>query len=40
MDLIKKGASVFFFPEGTRTKDGNLGVFKVSFHAIIFTFVD
>ncbi|KAK2408143.1 Phospholipid/glycerol acyltransferase family protein [Trifolium repens] len=28
MDLIKKGASVFFFPEGTRTKDGNLGVFK------------
>ncbi|GLU01345.1 hypothetical protein SLE2022_186570 [Rubroshorea leprosula] len=28
MDLIKKGASVFFFPEGTRSKDGKLGVFK------------
>ncbi|KAI5441184.1 branched-chain-amino-acid transaminase bat2 [Lathyrus oleraceus] len=28
MDLIKKGASVFFFPEGTRTKDGKLGAFK------------
>ncbi|KAJ0089787.1 hypothetical protein Patl1_14590 [Pistacia atlantica] len=29
MDLIKKGASVFFFPEGTRSKDGKLGAFKV-----------
>ncbi|KAL2524010.1 1-acyl-sn-glycerol-3-phosphate acyltransferase 1 [Abeliophyllum distichum] len=26
--LIKKGASVFFFPEGTRSKDGKLGPFK------------
>lgn len=28
MDLIKNGASVFFFPEGTRSKDGKLGDFK------------
>ncbi|XP_059286204.1 1-acyl-sn-glycerol-3-phosphate acyltransferase BAT2, chloroplastic [Lycium ferocissimum] len=28
IDLIKKGASVFFFPEGTRSKDGKLGPFK------------
>ncbi|KAK4784351.1 hypothetical protein SAY86_018719 [Trapa natans] len=28
VDLIKKGASVFFFPEGTRSKDGKLGAFK------------
>lgn len=28
MDLLRKGASVFFFPEGTRSKDGRLGVFK------------
>ncbi|XP_027173594.1 1-acyl-sn-glycerol-3-phosphate acyltransferase 1, chloroplastic-like isoform X1 [Coffea eugenioides] len=28
MDLVKKGASVFFFPEGTRSKDGKLGTFK------------
>ncbi|GMH07072.1 hypothetical protein Nepgr_008912 [Nepenthes gracilis] len=28
MDLIKRGASVFFFPEGTRSKDGKLGAFK------------
>ncbi|POO03270.1 Phospholipid/glycerol acyltransferase [Trema orientale] len=28
MDLIKKGASVFFFPEGTRSKDGKPGAFK------------
>ncbi|KAG6512366.1 hypothetical protein ZIOFF_030477 [Zingiber officinale] len=28
MDFIKKGASVFFFPEGTRSKDGKLGTFK------------
>ncbi|KAK2646817.1 hypothetical protein Ddye_022012 [Dipteronia dyeriana] len=28
MDLIKNGASVFFFPEGTRSKDGTLGAFK------------
>lgn len=26
--LVKKGASVFFFPEGTRSKDGKLGAFK------------
>ncbi|KAJ3680237.1 hypothetical protein LUZ60_016515 [Juncus effusus] len=28
MDLVRKGASVFFFPEGTRSKDGKLGAFK------------
>ncbi|XP_062205741.1 1-acyl-sn-glycerol-3-phosphate acyltransferase BAT2, chloroplastic-like [Phragmites australis] len=28
VDLVNKGASVFFFPEGTRSKDGKLGVFK------------
>ena len=28
MDLLKRGASVFFFPEGTRSKDGKLGIFK------------
>lgn len=28
MTLVKQGASVFFFPEGTRSKDGKLGVFK------------
>ncbi|KAG8367598.1 hypothetical protein BUALT_Bualt16G0089000 [Buddleja alternifolia] len=28
ISLIKKGASVFFFPEGTRSKDGKLGPFK------------
>ncbi|KAL8037340.1 hypothetical protein ABFX02_11G033000 [Erythranthe guttata] len=28
MALVKKGASVFFFPEGTRSKDGKLGPFK------------
>ncbi|KAJ4867847.1 hypothetical protein Rs2_50606 [Raphanus sativus] len=28
MELVKKGASVFFFPEGTRSKDGRLGAFK------------
>uniref|UniRef100_A0A803LME8 1-acyl-sn-glycerol-3-phosphate acyltransferase n=1 Tax=Chenopodium quinoa TaxID=63459 RepID=A0A803LME8_CHEQI len=28
MDLIRGGASVFFFPEGTRSKDGKLGAFK------------
>ncbi|KAK3006999.1 hypothetical protein RJ639_017060 [Escallonia herrerae] len=28
MDLVKKGGSVFFFPEGTRSKDGKLGDFK------------
>ncbi|XP_058186252.1 1-acyl-sn-glycerol-3-phosphate acyltransferase BAT2, chloroplastic isoform X2 [Rhododendron vialii] len=27
-DFLKKGASVFFFPEGTRSKDGKLGAFK------------
>ncbi|KAL3533067.1 hypothetical protein ACH5RR_006588 [Cinchona calisaya] len=27
-DLVKKGASVFFFPEGTRSRDGKLGGFK------------
>ncbi|EOA16893.1 hypothetical protein CARUB_v10005118mg [Capsella rubella] len=30
MELLKKGASVFFFPEGTRSKDGRLGPFKVN----------
>lgn len=29
MDLVKKGASVFFFPEGTRSRNGSLGSFKV-----------
>ncbi|CAI0394579.1 unnamed protein product [Linum tenue] len=28
IDLVNKGASVFFFPEGTRSKDGKLGAFK------------
>nr|XP_010919015.1 1-acyl-sn-glycerol-3-phosphate acyltransferase 1, chloroplastic [Elaeis guineensis] len=28
MDLVRKGASVFLFPEGTRSKDGKLGAFK------------
>ncbi|KAI3722615.1 hypothetical protein L2E82_33656 [Cichorium intybus] len=28
MELVKNGGSVFFFPEGTRSKDGNLGTFK------------
>ncbi|KAK9665727.1 hypothetical protein RND81_14G131700 [Saponaria officinalis] len=28
MDLIRGGASVFFFPEGTRSKSGKLGAFK------------
>ncbi|XP_047945489.1 1-acyl-sn-glycerol-3-phosphate acyltransferase BAT2, chloroplastic-like isoform X5 [Salvia hispanica] len=28
ISLIKKGASVFFFPEGTRSRDGKLGTFK------------
>lgn len=27
-DLLSKGASVFFFPEGTRSRDGKMGVFK------------
>lgn len=35
MELIRKGASVFFFPEGTRSKDGKLGAFKVSEHCIL-----
>jgi len=32
VDLVGKGASIFFFPEGTRSKDGKLGVFKVRFY--------
>ncbi|CAH8351258.1 unnamed protein product [Eruca vesicaria subsp. sativa] len=28
MELVKKGASMYFFPEGTRSKDGRLGPFK------------
>ncbi|KAK9054100.1 hypothetical protein SSX86_025177 [Deinandra increscens subsp. villosa] len=28
MEIVKNGGSVFFFPEGTRSKDGRLGVFK------------
>ncbi|KAK8444818.1 hypothetical protein SEVIR_9G204601v4 [Setaria viridis] len=28
VDLVGKGASVFFFPEGTRSRDGKLGAFK------------
>lgn len=27
-DMIKKGISIFLFPEGTRSKDGRLGEFK------------
>ncbi|CAN6466233.1 unnamed protein product [Victoria cruziana] len=28
IDIVKKGASVFFFPEGTRSRDGRMGPFK------------
>ncbi|KAG9137386.1 hypothetical protein Leryth_017713 [Lithospermum erythrorhizon] len=28
IELVKKGASVFFFPEGTRSLDGKVGPFK------------
>ncbi|XP_076900515.1 1-acyl-sn-glycerol-3-phosphate acyltransferase BAT2, chloroplastic-like isoform X1 [Bidens hawaiensis] len=28
MELVKAGGSVFFFPEGTRSRDGSLGTFK------------
>lgn len=28
IDCVRNGASVFFFPEGTRSKDGKLGAFK------------
>uniref|UniRef100_A0A1D1ZD99 1-acyl-sn-glycerol-3-phosphate acyltransferase n=1 Tax=Anthurium amnicola TaxID=1678845 RepID=A0A1D1ZD99_9ARAE len=28
IELVKKGASVYFFPEGTRSKDGKLCAFK------------
>ncbi|KAF5766313.1 putative 1-acylglycerol-3-phosphate O-acyltransferase [Helianthus annuus] len=28
MEIVKNGGSVFFFPEGTRSKDGRLGNFK------------
>ncbi|CAA6663637.1 unnamed protein product [Spirodela intermedia] len=28
IELVKKGTSVYFFPEGTRSKDGILGAFK------------
>jgi 1-acyl-sn-glycerol-3-phosphate acyltransferase len=35
VDLVGKGASVFFFPEGTRSRDGKLGVFKVRFYQTI-----
>lgn len=28
MEIVKNGGSVFLFPEGTRSKDGRLGVFK------------
>lgn len=31
MDLLRKGGSVFFFPEGTR-RDGDVGSFKVCGH--------
>ncbi len=27
-DKIRSGSSVFFFPEGTRSRDGRLGIFK------------
>ena len=35
VDLVGKGASVFFFPEDTRSRDGKLGVFKVRFYQTI-----
>ncbi|KAK1422039.1 hypothetical protein QVD17_24881 [Tagetes erecta] len=28
MEIVKNGGSVFFFPEGTRSKDGRMGIFK------------
>jgi 1-acyl-sn-glycerol-3-phosphate acyltransferase len=31
MNLVREGASVFFFPEGTRSRDGKMGHFKVFF---------
>ncbi|XP_020684349.1 1-acyl-sn-glycerol-3-phosphate acyltransferase 1, chloroplastic [Dendrobium catenatum] len=34
MDCVRKGASVFFFPEGTRSKDGKLGAFKKGAFAV------
>ncbi|PKA54198.1 1-acyl-sn-glycerol-3-phosphate acyltransferase 1, chloroplastic [Apostasia shenzhenica] len=34
MDFVRKGASVFFFPEGTRSKDGKLGAFKKGAFAV------
>ncbi|KAF6151950.1 hypothetical protein GIB67_010524 [Kingdonia uniflora] len=34
MNLLGKGASVFFFPEGTRSKDGKLGAFKVGLEGL------
>ncbi|XP_052200003.1 1-acyl-sn-glycerol-3-phosphate acyltransferase BAT2, chloroplastic isoform X2 [Diospyros lotus] len=37
MDLVKKGGSVFFFPEGTRSKDGKLGAFKGAFSIAVKT---
>lgn len=30
MDLVQRGVSVIFFPEGTRTSDGTMAAFKVS----------
>ena len=36
MDLLKRGASVFFFPEGAPSKDGKLGIFKVRFRRMLF----
>jgi len=30
-EILKKGKNIIIFPEGTRTKDGNLGKFKKSF---------
>lgn len=29
MEIVKNGGSVFIFPEGTRSKDGHMGTFKV-----------
>lgn len=39
MDLVRKGASVLFFPEGTRSKDGKLGAFKVRHRPVELNFV-
>ena len=34
--LLQQGASVLFFPEGTRSKDGRMADFKKARHIICF----